>query len=57
MTDEEIKKVAEMLNAHKCFRHQFYPATRRCRLCDAKRESKGHFEYARKIFIKGNYGT
>lgn len=38
---------------YKCFRHQFEPTNRRCRLCDAKREAKGNIEYARRIFIKG----
>lgn len=39
-------------NKYKCFRHQLEPSPRRCRLCDAKQEAEGRFEYARKIFIK-----
>lgn len=57
MDDLELKKVADLLNSltesYKCFRHQFQPKDRRCRLCDAKAEAKGNFEYARLIFIKG----
>lgn len=58
MTDEETKKIAESLNAqirdNKCLRHQVQPTTARCRLCDAKREANGRFEFARQIYIRVN---
>ncbi len=33
-----------------CFRHQFHPSIGFCALCEAKRESEGDFERARKNF-------
>lgn len=55
--EKTLRSAVETLNAKiKCFRHQFQPTTRRCRLCDAKTEAKGRFEYARRIFVGGFYG-
>ena len=55
INEEDLKAITESLSKelkYKCFRHQFQNAIRRCRLCDAKQEAKGKFEYARIIFIK-----
>lgn len=54
---ESEQKIADLLNKqaenYKCLRHRFYPSGSYCRLCEAKREAKKHFEYARKLYIKG----
>lgn len=57
---ETLKLAGELLNsknspAYKCFRHQLQPTEHYCRLCEAKKEGNGRIEYARLIFIKGNY--
>lgn len=39
----------------KCFRHQIKATKRYCRLCFAKTEAKGRFEYARILYVRGLY--
>jgi hypothetical protein len=54
---EDLKLAAELLNSKtsiKCFRHQFQPTNRYCRLCEAKKEANGNYYYARQIFIKSD---
>ena len=56
LADKEFFQLLVCDSQYKCLRHRIYPTLSRCRLCDAKFEAKGRFEYARRIFIRGNYG-
>ncbi len=35
----------------KCFRHRFEKPVKPCALCEAKKEAKGNFERAKKLFV------